>query len=367
MRKRQIGRQTDREAQPTAAVGCPSAAQRVRRRLAWLCLLAVALSAPKTVLAQTPAQKAAAQVLFEEARSLVKQGNWEDACPKFAESQKLDPAGGTLLNLANCYEKVGKTASAWILFVEAEADARRGGRKRRAEEAKRRSEALKPKLSTLRIDVPERVPGLLVKRGDEEVSAVQWGSSVPVDPGTHEITASAPGKKPWSETIEVLADAHEAVITVPALEDAPPEPAPKPKPDPGKDRGTEPPPDEASDGMVQWVLGWVTLSLGVGAAGAGTALKFVALDKDDQSLDHCLPDDPTQCDAEGVDLRDEARTMELISIIGWAVGGAAIATGVILLVTTPSSDDDEPTDEARFQLVPVAGPNGAGALLRATW
>src|SRR5258707_389594 len=66
-----------------------------------------------------------AQALFEEARALMNSHHVEEACLKFAESQRLDPASGTLLNLAVCHEKQGKTATAWSEYNDVVAAARR--------------------------------------------------------------------------------------------------------------------------------------------------------------------------------------------------------------------------------------------------
>ena len=73
--------------------------------------------------------RAAAEALFNEGRSLVAGGHYSDACPKFEASQQLDPGLGTLLNLAECYEKLGKTASAWAEYREAIPLARASGSK----------------------------------------------------------------------------------------------------------------------------------------------------------------------------------------------------------------------------------------------
>lgn len=317
-------------------------------------------------LASSAADKAAAQTLFDEGRALVEKGEWERACPKFAESQRLDPAGGTQINLARCYEKTGQTASAWGLFMEVAAAARNAGRTRRAEEASRRADQLKPMLSTVLIEVDQPVDGIVVKRGDDSVSEAQWGTAVPVDPGTYEIVATAPGKKPWKKTVEVKAQADAVTITVPELEAAPAEDTATG----GETTGggtTTAPPDDVSEGDGQWIAGWVVGGVGVAGAAVGVALRVVALSKDDESRSYCLPEDETRCTQEGVDLREEARGLQLGSIIAWAVGGAAIATGVILLVTTPSSDESGADEAASLELLPMAGPGGGGALLRGTF
>src|SRR5262249_43356511 len=78
--------------------------------------LALLVAAP---LARAQSNKVAAEALFEEGRRLMSEGKVADACPKFADSQSLDPSPGTLLNLASCYEKMGMTATAWATYREA--------------------------------------------------------------------------------------------------------------------------------------------------------------------------------------------------------------------------------------------------------
>src|SRR5580700_7062146 len=91
----------------------------LRRSVA--CLLAVAsagLALAPPALAQ-PSDPAAADVLFQKGREAAEKGEWSTACPKFAESQRLDPAAGTLLNLADCEEHLGQLASALDHFKAA--------------------------------------------------------------------------------------------------------------------------------------------------------------------------------------------------------------------------------------------------------
>ena len=56
------------------------------------------------------ADPAAAQAMFEHGKQLSGQNRLDDACRAFAESQRLDPATGTLLNLGDCYEKRDRRA-----------------------------------------------------------------------------------------------------------------------------------------------------------------------------------------------------------------------------------------------------------------
>ena len=66
-----------------------------------------------------------AQALFDDARRLVDQGDVEQACPKFEESNRLDPGIGVQFRLADCYEQVGRLARAWITFVDVAAASQR--------------------------------------------------------------------------------------------------------------------------------------------------------------------------------------------------------------------------------------------------
>ena len=87
------------------------------------------------------ADKAAAQSLFDEGRKLMSAGKYADACPKLAESQKLDPGVGTQFHLADCYEKLGQTASAWAGFLEAASAAKSMGQADREKVARERAAA----------------------------------------------------------------------------------------------------------------------------------------------------------------------------------------------------------------------------------
>ena len=98
-------------------------------------LAAIAAAAiPLGVSSRAEAQPTAAiaEQLFRDGRALIGQGKFDEACEKFAASQRLAPAIGTLLNLAVCREKQGRDATAWSLYADAEAQAQRAGDKARA-------------------------------------------------------------------------------------------------------------------------------------------------------------------------------------------------------------------------------------------
>src|SRR6185295_2178843 len=137
-------------------------------------LVSVAPAATPEAQRSTPAQAAAAQALFEQGRALMAQGHAADACGKFEESQRLDPALGTQFNLANCYEQLGKLASAYALFTQVAATAHATGQQQREAVARARAEAVKPKLTKLTIVVPTAGSHKLrVERDGMEVGEAQ--------------------------------------------------------------------------------------------------------------------------------------------------------------------------------------------------
>jgi hypothetical protein len=292
-------------------------------------------------------ERAAAQVLFDEARGLMAEESYEKACEKFAESLRLDRALGTQLNLANCYEKQGRTASAWINFKEAATRAQRADQETRMKVATERAAALEGRLSKMTINVSERHEGLTVTRDGDSIGEPQWGLSMPVDPGEHLIEATAPGKLLWKRTVKVGAEADQIEVKLPPLRDAPVE---ETKPDGPASAG-----DEGDD---QRIGGFVSGAVGLVGIGLGVAFGVLAMTKHDDSLAFCEPNDDNRCLADGVELRDEALTFAHVSTAGFVVGGVGLAVGIVLLATAPSSDDS--ADEARIRVLPMLDPTGKG-------
>jgi len=262
---------------------------------------------------------AAAQALFDAAQSLKKQQRFEEACAKFSESQNLDPQVGTQLNLADCYERIGKTASAWVNFVEVAEAAKLSGQTRREQEARRRADALEPGLAKLRIEVESAPPDLEVRRDGVEVGRASWGMPTPVDPGPHDIVAAAPGKRTWRKS-EQVEPGETRVIRVPRLADAD-----TPKVEPSDAQPNEP---------VPWklVLGGSLGALGIAGIAVGAVFAVMAQNKYDESLPYCRPDEPNICQPAGVALRDDAKQAEVTSIATFAVGGALLVGGVVFVI-----------------------------------
>src|SRR5688572_30490055 len=152
-----------------------------------------------SVLIASPASaqtdSAAARALFGEGRDLMEAERFEEACPKFEESLRLDHGMGTQFNLAHCWEKVGRSASAWALFLDVAAAARAGNQPEREAAARERAKALEPKLTRLRVTLTDPAADTKVMRDDQEIGRAAWGMAVPVDPGDHVIRVTASGKE----------------------------------------------------------------------------------------------------------------------------------------------------------------------------
>ena len=288
--------------------------------------------------------QAAAEALFRQGRDLMQQGNYAEACPKLRESQRLDPGAGTLLNLASCYEKNGQSASAWATYGEAAAMAARSGRNDWETAARERASKLEPTLSTLIILVPtgSDVPGLGVERDGLRVERAQWGLPIPVDPGVHPVSATAPRKQQWSTTVTVGANAAKASVTIPPLVleqgDGAGTPAPGPigpvaQPEPRPSGATD---AGADDGSTQRTWGLVLGGVGVAGLAAGSVFGLMAKSKHDEALDHCSA--ANECSPEAIDLDDQAHSRATVSTILFGTGAAALVGGGILYFTAPSGE-----------------------------
>ena len=164
--------------------------------------------------------KAAAEVLFDEAKALVGKGDYIDACPKFEASVRLDPTAlGAHINMADCNEHIGKLASAWAEYREVEEQAHARGDAKREQYAHDHALALSSHLIRLQVQAP-KITGLVVRRDGEDITA-SVGVPVPVDPGKHVIAASAPGRIEWATSADASEEGKVLSVTIPELEKVP--------------------------------------------------------------------------------------------------------------------------------------------------
>ena len=171
-------------------------------------------------MAQTNADdQALATVLFQKGKALLSEGQVAQACPAFEESQRLDPSGGTILNLALCHELEGRLAHAWSEFNEAVLFARKDGRHDREAAASERARALEPRMSRLTVVVPAgtQVEGLRVEHDGHELARAAWSTAIPVDGGEHMIRATAPGREPFETKVTIAKEAESKTVEIPVL------------------------------------------------------------------------------------------------------------------------------------------------------
>lgn len=326
------------------------------RRLAWL--------APACCLYATPAlaqDKAAAEALFDQGVRLMKQNSFADACPKLEESERIDPAVGTLLYLGECYERIGKTASAWATFREASSLASTSNQPDRARVASGRAQDLESKLSRLSIELApdvSRIPGVVVKRGSQKIEPSLYGTPLPVDPGDYRVEVSAPGYEVWSTPIKVEAGGASASVRVPGLVKAPE--SAKPTSDsagakPKSPLSEPPPPRKADEGLTtQQTLGLVVGGVGIVGVGLGSYFGVRAIKRNSDADTYCST--ATLCqDPRGVDLTDKARRDATAANIAFAAGAVLVGTGTVLYLTGGRSDAEH------VALVPLLGPGTAAA------
>ena len=315
--------------------------------------------------------KAAAEALFEEARTLMQNQQYREACSKLEASQNLDAGLGTLMLLSDCYEKTGRTASAWATFREAAAVARMQGDEKREKVARARAESLEPNLAKLVIRGPEgtmQLEGLQVKMNGQVVAKAQWGTLIPVDPGEVDFEVSAPGYKPWQLTAQVVPGPSETAIDIPELQqeetNASPEPA---APAQGKTpESAEAPLLVDSGAHSDTTSKSVGLALGIGgvvAAGVGAYFGLRAKSKNDESEDHCIS--KTQCFAEGVELRDDAKSAATASTIAFGLSGALLVAGGVLYFTSSDSGVTQAAPALRW--TSRLGPGGGELGLEGSW
>lgn len=320
--------------------------------------------------AQSGGQRAAAEALFRQGKQLMIDGKFKEACPKLEQSNRIDPAIGTLLYLAECYEKEGKVASAWATFSEAASKAQAEGQQDRAEMGRSRAQALEPKLSRLSLQVSadaRSIEGYQVKRGEDIVDPSLWGVPVPVDPGEYAIVISAPGYQEYALKVRVEGEGKTVEAQLPALVKAKAEAVPPPAP-PDEPPPVDAPPQQqpgpvadggSGDGSGQRTAGIIIGGLGLAGIAVGSVFGFQAISKNDDAEKFCPRG--SKCDSqEGVDLTEDAKSAATVSNIAFGVGAAALIGGLVLYFTAPEKTASAFVHEPRWRVAPIFGGSTTG-------
>lgn len=295
--------------------------------------------------AQSGDTRLLAQSLFQEGKRLLDAGKIDPACEKLAESQKLEPAAGTLLNLARCHELQGKIATAWTDFQGALELSKRARRPDRMAHAKKKIDELGPKVPylTLRYAGASPLPGLKVRLDGVELSSATLDTSLALDPGEHVVSAEAEGHEPFEVKV-TLAESEKKTVAIGPLE-----PLRKVAPAP------RPPPASSRPG---WLLPTAIVTGGVGFAAhlvtLGTGVRALDLGSQGERLCPGLA-----CSQEGLDAvesgRDFATAADVSLVIGIVLGAGSatlFAVNYIWYADDGTVDDPVRVEAASLRVVP---------------
>jgi serine/threonine-protein kinase len=297
-------------------------------RIQRLGVLAILSSVASVARAQSepPRDPIGAETLFTRGKQLMEQGKIGEACSAFAESQRLDPAGGTLTRLALCHEAQGKLASAWLEFTEVVRVSKETAGEptkftERVRIAHEHLAALEPRLSKLVVIVPSeaRVDGLRVTANGLPRNEGSWGVAIPVDSGEVEVVALAPGRQTFKTTVHAD-EGKQASIAIPVLEPEPTGPLPEAL---HETAAATAPPASSPLRPIAFAVG----GAGLVAIGVGSYFGITAVSKWSDSNKQCSG---SMCTAQGVSLAHDAKQAAVISDVTIGLGLAAVAAGVIL-------------------------------------
>jgi hypothetical protein len=300
----------------------------VRAALIVACVL---LAMPAIAQEETAAQ-ARAQALFKQGREWMEQGQYARACPVLEESLEIHHGVGIQFNLAACYEHIGRYASALTAFrAVLEATVIEGQAKREAI-VREKIAALEPRTLKLVIAVTQPIEGLVVRRSGRAVPQSDWGTEQLIDPGSYLLDANAPGRKPWSSTVQPTGEGTVFTVHVPVLQPletvvAPPAPvAPEPT-------------DDSGDSMIGTIgtVGLVVAGVGVVGIVAGAIAGGIAVSKKGDVEPICA--DTLICSDADADVLEGAQSAGNISTALFVVGGLVAAGGVTMWLLAPSDGE----------------------------
>ena len=275
------------------------------------------------------AQEAAADALFDSARAAMAKADFDRACEQFRASDKLDPAPGTELNLADCEEKRGRLASAWVQFRSVEE--KLSPNDERVAVAHGRAEALRARVPKLTLTLAPTAPrGSTVRDGNVELGSAAFGIALPLDPGAHQLLVSAPGFATRAFEIQLAEGEARTLVVTPGAATGAVSPAVSAPAEPHASH------DAASAGSPgRRTLGFVLGGVGVAGLSLGTVAGLMVLSKKSAVDDGCHPD--KSCTNAGLDAARSAHDLQIVANVSWVVGAAALGAGAYFLLTSGSS------------------------------
>ncbi len=318
--------------------------------------LLVASASAASAQTRDPAQ---ADLLFQRAKEATKRGDHASACRDFAESQRLDPAAGTLLNLGDCEEKTGQLASAWRDFSDALA--RLPATDARVPYAKERVKSLGPRVPQLTVILTKGAPaGTKVSLDGQEMPASSLGEPHSMDPGDYALLARSPSGAEQQVKVRIReGEVRSVTLDFASSSAIEPQSIPTPPPDTG-------PLSAASASRGAKPVAWVVGGIGVVGIAVGATTGLLALGAANTFRDGC-PANACQ-DQASLDAGHRAKSFAAISTVAFGVGIAGIGVGTYMLLSKSAPLTAQAAAPVRFAsprlaFEPVATPGGGGLRL----
>lgn len=304
----------------------------------------LAATCPRSAWAE-PDDTARAARLFDEAMSLAAAGQFKEACPKFEESQRLDPGLGTQFNLALCFEKEGRLGSAWRTYASVKRLAHETGKEGPEDSARQKMKELRPRVPYLVLSASTTDPDVTLKVDGQRVERETW-SFYAIDRGEHLVEATAPAKEPWQQ-----------VVTVPEATEDPT----------GVELEVQVPPLVLTKARVVTVtketpntrrtVGYALGVVGVAGIGAAVVSGIVILHDYAVAKDDCTVKDGDVYKCKDTSARDaisNGKTLIAVNYAAWGVGLVGLGVGSYLLLTSG------PKKPPAAVVTPIVGPSAGG-------
>lgn len=301
----------------------------------------------------TAAEIAAARELFDEGIALETKGRWAQALDRFRKVAAVKTTPQVRFHVALCLENTGKLVDALVEFQRAQVDAEKDPAAGMvASHAAKHVAELKERIPRVIVIVPSDIAGVTLTIDGASVTTSLIGTAIPLDPGKHSITVTAPQRAAFEQQIELVERGKP--VTVQAV--LPPADAPA-KVVPVTPKEPEQPPHR---GFGPWP--WLVGGAGVAALAGGTVLYVLRQRTIDELSAACAPD-RTQCPEDQRDVADRGRTYTTWGNVLFGVGAVGIVSSAVLFALAPS---DAP-GSARTSLHVATGPGLFGIGLGGTF
>lgn len=295
------------------------------------CLLGLTLARNGLAGEPSAADKETARGLLDRGDALAQKKDLAGAVQAYRGAYAIVRVPTTGAALARTLRAMGKWVEAKAVADEVAAMAPKPGEPEVLTQSREEAAALAkelgpkiPRLTVLLRGVREGETAKVTVDG-RELSRAEQSSGVALDPGRHELEASA-GKARATERVELAEGEHRAFTLTLSQGKAGAARAPSsPKPAPGT---------SSSKRTLGFVIG------GIGIAGLATAgvTGAMLLSRDAEIKDNC-PD--KRCNAKGRDLIDGSKPLITVNTVAWAVGVAGVGVGAYLVLTGKSDASAE--------------------------